>query len=211
MWLVLALCILIALTVGILSVPVGLGVRVDVHGRPVFDFRIEWLFGRVRKSFRSGVAPDETTRAGAEPAEAKPEVGAKLRKKRSAPGRKQVTYIVRTIRTPGLPESLTRLLRRLFRRVKVRSWFADFRVGLGDPCDTALLVGTASKVAMAVPARDRLRLSPAFEDQPLCEGQAGLDARVSPITLLPPVIAFLLSPPTIRVLLTLIRWKLARK
>lgn len=211
MWLVVALCILIALTVVILSVPVGLGVRVDVYGRPVFDFRIEWLSGWVRKSFRSGVAPGETARAGVEPADAKTEVGAKPRKKRRPPGRRQVTYIIRTIRTPGLQENLVQLLRRLLRCVKLRSWFADFRVGLGDPCDTALLVGTASTVAMVVPTRDRVRLVPAFEDQPLCEGQAGLDARVRPITLLPPVIAFLLSPPTIRVLVTLIQWKLAKK
>lgn len=208
MWVVVALCALVALTALVLSVPVDLGLRVDVYGRPVAGVTFEWLFGRVKRSFRSGGKREDSARATTGQVQTSEE---NAKKKRRPPALGQSRFIVSIIRTRGLGQSLGRLLRRLVRHVRVTSVSADFRIGLDDPCDTALVVGTQSAAMMTVSKGRQFRLEPAFEGAPVLEGAAIVRIRLFPVTLLFPVLAFLLSPSTWRVFVTLIRWKIAHR
>ncbi len=208
MWVVVALCILIALTALVLSVPVDLGLRVEFYGRPVADFTFEWLFGRVQTNFRSGKTREESSHATAGQV---PTKGEKAKKKHRAPGLGQIRCIVSLVRTRGLGRGIARLLRRVVRQVRLTSMFADLRVGLDDPCDTALVVGTLSAATMTASTGRRIRLEPAFEGGLVFEGDVAVKVRLFPITLLLPFLAFLLTPSTWRVLVTLIRWKIAKR
>ena len=66
MWFVIALCILIALTALIMCIPVDFGLRVEAHGKPSVGFTLGWLFGRVKKTFRSGEGEKDAALAAAE-------------------------------------------------------------------------------------------------------------------------------------------------
>ncbi|MFW6102914.1 MAG: hypothetical protein ACOC7M_01320, partial [Chloroflexota bacterium] len=135
----------------------------------------------------------------------------KGRKKLRTRGCGQIRCIVRLMRTRGLGRGIARLLSRLVRQVRVRSVLADFRVGLDDPCDTALVVGTLSNAMMAVSGGQQIRLKPAFGSGLVFQGDAVVTVRLFPITLLMPLLMLLVSPSTWRVVVTLIRWKISNR
>jgi len=219
-WFVIALCILIALTALIMCIPVDLGLRVEAHGRPSVGFTLGWLFGRVKKTFRSGKDGEEPARTAAEEerkrveeAKKEAEKAEKKRGKRRGPDTDSARLVWRLLRIRGLTKSISLLFKRLLRCFRLRNLFADFNVSLEDPADTALVVGTVSQAAMFADMFSRydFRVTPVFENDWYIEGEGGLEMRVYPIQLVPPVFAFLFSPPTLRVAGTLIRWKTARK
>ena len=211
MWVVIALCILIALTILLLSIPVDLRLRVESFGKPILHLRLEWLFGRVGKSFRTGDAqrqPSRSTKKDKKSAEKEKKPGKKKR-----PSRDTGTLVWRIVRIPGLWQSLLCLKRRVYRSLTVRHLVVDFSAGLDDPADTALVVGPVSQVAMFA---DRwspysFRLTPVFRETAVLEGEGALDIRLYPIRVITPFIAFLVSPPVIRTVATLIGWRCRRK
>ncbi len=202
MWVVVALCSLAALTALLLCVPVDLDLRVEVYGESTLHLRFEWLFGRVRKAFRTG----EGRKAPARP---KPEKKAGRPRRDADTGR----LLSRLVRVRGLVESVARLLRRLLHSVSLRSLDLDFRAGLEDPADTVLLVGPLCWEAMCADlwTRHSIRLVPAFEGEACLEGQGAMDVRLYPIKTVPPLLAFLFHPSTLKTLIVLVRWKWRRR
>jgi len=204
-WVVFALCILIALTALVLSVPVDLGARVEVHGRPTAQFRVQWLFGRVSKTLRTGEGGAKPPKAPS--AEKKKKTGG--RTGRSASANARLAWDVLTV--PGLLRSACRMVSRLFHCIKVRALAVDFRADLGDPADTAMIIGAMSQVAMfgTLWTPYSFRLMPAFEGEPLLYGEAQLAVRLRPICTVPPVLGFVFAPSTLKALVLVIRsrWK----
>ncbi|MBN1857508.1 MAG: DUF2953 domain-containing protein [Dehalococcoidia bacterium] len=213
MWIVIALCILIALTILLMCVPVDFRVRVESWGEPKLRFRLEWLFGRVGKSFRAGEAQEQPARS----AEEEKKQSGKKKKEKSArkrlPSRDSGDIVWRIINVPGLRRSIERLVRRLLRSPRVRLLYADIRVGLDDPADTALVIGPLSQAAMFADMWSpySFRVTPVFGDTAMLEGEGALDVRLYPIRVIVPVVAFLFSLSTIRVIVLLVRWRCRRK
>jgi len=211
-WVVLALGILIALAALVLSIPVDLNARVEVHGSAVASLRVEWLFGRVGKDFRSGEGGGEADEA--------PREGKKKRPKKKAgeagEGRKSARSGARLawqlLRTPGLVRSVLRLIARLVRCVRVRLVAVDFGLDLGDPADTAMLVGAASQAALFADLWSpyHFRLMPMFQGEVMADGEGSLWVRVRPICAIPPVLAFVFAPSTARTVVRVIRWRMSR-
>ncbi len=207
MWVIVALSSLIALMALALSIPVDLGVHAEVHGKPVFHFRLEWLFGRVGKTFHTGAEASASPKAPAE----------KKAKRKSRAGRTGTSaganarLVWDVVHVSGLLRSIGRLVRRLRGCIRLRALSADFRAGLGDPMDTAMYVGPVSQAAMFADLWSpwSLRLVPAFDAEPVIEGEGQLSARVRPICLVPPVIAFLCAPSTLKTVVIVVRsrWK----
>ena len=80
----------------------------------------------------------------------------------------------------------------------------DFRVGTGDPAEMGLLYGVIGpSVALAQSGgfspniRPNIRIEPNFVEETF-EGHARGAVRIYPIKLIPPLIAFALSPDTFR-------------
>ena len=201
MWVVVALCILIALTALILSVPVDLGARVEVHGRLIAWFRVEWLFGRMGKTFRAGEGGSKAPGAAAK--KKKTKKGGRGRRSGRATGR--LAWDV--VRTPGLVRSVVRTVGRLVRCIKIRALAVDFRADLGDPADTAMVVGAVSQVAMFADLWSpySLRLLPVFEGEPLLDGEAELAVRLRPICTVPAVLGLVFAPSTLRAIVLVAR------
>lgn len=206
MWVAVALSIVVALTALVLSVPVELGTRVEVHGRPTVQLRVQWLFGRVSTTFRTGEGGAKPSRAPSVKKERKKTGG---RTGRSAGANIRLVWDVLTV--PGLLRSACRMVARLVRCIKVRALAVDFRADLGDPADTAIIVGAASQVAMLADLWSpySFRLTPAFAGEALLDGQAELVVRLLPICTVPPVLRFLFAPSTLRAIVLVVRsrWK----
>jgi len=103
------------------------------------------------------------------------------------------------------------MVSRLFHCVKVKALAVDFRADLGDPADTAMIVGAMSQVAMFATLWSpySCRLVPAFEGEPLLDGEAELAVRVRPVSIVPPLFGFVFSSSTLKALVLVIRsrWK----
>jgi len=113
----------------------------------------------------------------------------------------------------GLAESVARLSVRLPHCCSLRRLYLDFRAGLEDPADTVLLVGPVCWKAMCADlwTSHSIRLVPAFEGEPFLEGQGAMDVRLYPIKTVPPLLAFLFHPSTLKTLIVLVRWKWRRR
>jgi hypothetical protein len=115
------------------------------------------------------------------------------------------------VHVPGLLRSVARTLGRLIRCIQVRSLAVDFRADLGDPADTAMVVGAVSQVAMFADLWSpySFRLMPAFEGEPLLDGEAELAVRLRPISTVPAVLGLVCAPSTLKaiVLVARSRWK----
>jgi len=119
-------------------------------------------------------------------------------------------FVWELLHVHGLLRSVARLVAGVLRSIRVRRLWAAFRVDLGDPADTAVLVGPLSQAALltGIWSPCSFRLLPAF-DGVLLEGDAGLAARLRPVSLVPPLLGFVLSPSTLKAVIVVVRsrWK----
>lgn len=172
---------LIGLTMAALAVPVDVAARLDLGARTRLTLRIGWLFGLVR-----------LRREMAAPKPAAPEKPKKRKEDRAAG-------------TPG-PAVIRRglaLLAELLGRGRIRRAELDLSVGTDDPAATGELAGFAAPIvalANALP-RTRVAFTPDFTG-PAFEGTGEGEIRIVPLTLMPPIVGFALSPEVRRWLFT---------
>ena len=180
-WILVSLLGLAGLLVLLLSVPIDLAFSFEKKEGFRPRVRIGWLFGLIRKDLGSRKR---------RPKEPKP----KKRSTRRGPQR-----FFAMLKTRGFPGSFLKLGRRLLSTVKVRELKIDLRLGLGDPAETGLLFGAMAPLlayAGSVTFAD-IAVEPDFLEDTL-QGYGKGAVRVYPITLVPPLIMFALSPATIR-------------
>jgi len=173
-----AVCLIITM----LMIPVDVMARIDLGARAHGSLHVDWLFGLVR-------VRRETGAGGSKPSE-KP----KTRKKTRRP-RKPSPAVIR--RGFGL-------LRDLVGRVHIRHAYLDLSLGTDDPAATGELAGFAAPVvalANALP-RTHVAFTPDFSG-PALGGAGEGEIRVVPISLIPPLVGFVVSPEVRR-------WLLAR-
>lgn len=210
MWVVVALCIIVALAALVLSIPVDLGLRAVVHGRGSACIRVEWLFGRVGKTFRTGERAQESGRSRA----AKQKKGKAADQKKRAPGNvasagSKGRLVVALLRLPGLRRHVLGLVVRVVRCIRVRVLHVDFRVDLGDPVDTAMIVGGMSQAAMmaSIWSPYTFRVMPSFFGDAVLDGETSMAFRLRPICVFPPVLRFVFSSVTLRAMVLLVRYR----
>ena len=199
MWVIVALASLVVLIILILCVPIDMSFHMEVYGRPKFKMRLVWLFGLVNKELgRKKREPDENEKV----TEGKP---------RRTKWRIKARTILQIIKTKDLLRHLGSLLRDIISRLKIKDFSANFRVGLDDPADTGILFATIGAATSLINPywHHQIRVEPSFEDEVVFEGDSCGTIRLSPIQLAPPLMRFVFSLSTIRVLkvLFLTKWK----
>ena len=189
MWVIVALASLAALPILILCLPVDMVLHTDVYGKPKFRLRLSWLFGLVSK---------EVTEGKKKPEEKRKVVEGKRKPKKRMRG---VRGIFEILQTRGLLRQLKVLLKDILSRFKIRNLTADFRVGLGDPADTGLLFAIIGPVLsfLSPPFPHQIRVEPSFGSEAVFEGYSYGKVRLRPIQLVPPLLRFVFSLATIRV------------
>jgi hypothetical protein len=182
--------IVIAIVVGVivflLSIPLELNFYLGVRERLDFRVSLGWFFGLVKKEF-----------------------GGQRKQVKKSAGRGWTFADLLRIR--GLLPKVLRLLRDVFRRIRIRDLTVDFRIGLGDPADTALSIGFLwlPTFLFGLASPYSIRLEPAFDNGPVFQGYAHVVLRLRPIQLFPAIVRFGCSRAGLRLLRVLIsgRWK----
>lgn len=202
--LLLLLLILLAL---LLLIPIDLEGRgsrgVD---RPETRMKIGWLFGLLQKD----VSRSADEREPSENEEDKKEKKGKEKEAKEGPGSSRIALEV--LRTEGFLRNLAHLLRGLVRALRVQFLWIDIKLGLSDPADTAEAVGLLWAILIPLEALTplRARIVPYFSEETL-EGSVEGKLRIWPYKTVPPMIRFLLSPPTWRAGLKAISMKRGKR
>lgn len=194
MWVVATLYILIVLIILALCVPLDIAFHIDICRRPRFKIRLTWLFGLISKEIRKG--------------KKKP----KEKRKRRERWRTART-IFEILRTKGLVRKLKNLGKDILRRLEFRELRINYKVGLGNLADTALLFGPISAAILFLSSLypRKIVVQPSFDIGAACECHIFGEGRLRPIRVVIPLIRFAFSRPTIRAAKILIQNKWRRK
>ena len=198
MWVIVTLASLAVILILVLSVPLDMAVQVSVPRKPRFRVKLVWLFGLVSKEITRRKKPEEKKKVVKD-------------KRKPGEGRRKFKNIFKILRTRGLLKQLKVLLRDILGCLKIRDLTADFRVGLGDPADTGLLFALIGPTTfwLSSSSYHRIRVQPSFADEPTFEGHLSGAVRLRPIQLVIPLLKFVFSLATVRVVkkLVLAKWK----
>ena len=187
MWVLITLAALLALIVLLLSVPIDLAFSLEVYGRPKFRVRFSWLFGLLSRDIEGKKKGD---------AALKKAVKKKAGKKKRGGGRKAL----RLLTTRGLIRRLKALVLGILRRLEFREFRMDFRGGLENPVDSAMVFSLIWPAYLFLgPSFGRhVNLQVSFEGVAFLEGYCQGAVRLRPIRLAPPLARFIFSVPTLR-------------
>jgi len=198
LWLIIALASLVALFLLILSVPLDLAFHLDVHGRTRSSLKLVWLFGLLSKELGR--------RKKAKPKKAKPK---KAKEKKKGAG-----IAIKILRTKGSLKQIKVLVTDVFNSLSIRQLRANFRIGLDNPADTGLLFAVIGPTFVFFSSSDRysINIRPSFENEAILEGYMQAVARLLPIRLVIPLLKFVFSLPTLRLIKTAVsaKWKKKR-
>lgn len=193
MWLIITLAGLICLLVFLLSTPVKL--IFDVYKNHCFGFSIKliWLFGLVKKDL-SGVRKKPRPKKISKP---KPKKKVSWRKARVA---------LKIIKIKGLLGHAFRLIKDIVRVIKLGKFELVLTIGLDDPAETAFLfmyLGPITLFFNLIPHCNVI-IQPSLNSLML-RGHISGQLSLRPIRLVPPLLRFLLSRYTLRIILLMIR------
>ena len=183
-WVLIGLAGAVALAALVLSVPLNAEVTIDTSAQRKVRVRLTWLFGLI------GREP--------QPGKRRPFLSWGKRPAKRGLGFRTMLQI---IRIKGLFAGIKRLALRLLRRIKIKELSAVLRVGFEDPAECGMayaVVGSASPF-LRLPDRYELAIQPYMSDRSTVEAQLHCVLRLQPITLLPPLLQFIFSPPAYRV------------
>lgn len=204
MWVVAILAGLAGLVILVLCVPLDMAFRVDVYGKPKLRLRLVWLFGLVSKELSR-----EKKKAEEKKVLKKKVLKEKPKKKRRA----RFGVIFEILKVRGLLGQFKSLLRGVIRSFRISQLEADFKIGLDNPADTGLLLAVIGPATLFLNRSfpHQIRVQPSFTEA-VFEGFSSGNLSLRPIQLVPPLVRFIFSLATIRVLkiLALTKWKRKR-
>ena len=109
-------------------------------------------------------------------------------------------------RTRGLLKHSLRFIKDIIRRIKIRNLYVHLTLGLADPADTGFLFAAVTPlitfVGVQKPTID-INIQPDFEQENL-QGYAAGGVRVYPIQFIKPLLLFIFSLTTLRVIKAII-------
>ena len=183
MWLAAALALLALVAVGVLWTPIDIDVAADRKDKLQLRLRIGWLFGLVAKELDLKEQGQKARPAG--------------EKKRRRP--RSSLRGLRIARSPGFLQGLARLIRRTLSGIELRQAALWARAGFDDPADTGRLLAWLFPMSrmVAVESPVRFDFEPDFAGAVLMFRARG-GARIVPSKVLGPLLAFALSPATLR-------------
>ena len=200
MWVIAVLVSLAVLITILLCVPLDLVFRTNIDRKPRFSLRLTWLFGLVTGELR------QTKKKSAEKKAIEFE-----RKTGDWIQRLRVTFEL--LQTKGLLNQLSCFIKGIIRRIKVKAFEANLKVGLDNPADTGLLFAFIAPVNLAINyfLPYPVKIEPSFTGESLITGNIYGTVRLWPIQLAATLIAFAFSLPTLRVAKKLVLYKWRRK
>ncbi|MBM3167116.1 MAG: hypothetical protein FJZ94_06690 [Chloroflexi bacterium] len=195
MWAVYLIASLVLLALLALCIPIYISLRFDTSQKPKLSIRLRWLSGLVsseltgEKKTSDDILKPETK--GLEP-----------------------STILDILRTKGLASQFFRLVRNIFRKIKIKELAADLKVGLENPADLGLLFALLAPLNLLARyfSPYPISLQPNFTEEAFLQGYAHATARLQPILFFPPLAGFILSKPVLIATRKLIsaKWKVKK-
>jgi len=190
LWLIITLVSLFVFFLLILSIPLDLALRLDVNGRVRLNLKLVWLFGLAGKKL--GTAK-------------------KTKPKKDKERKGGAIKALNILRTKGLLKQIKVLVTDVFKSFSIRQLRADFRIGFDNPADTGLFFAVIGPgfVFFNPPDRYSINIKPSFEGEAILEGYMQAVIRLLPIRLVFPLLKFVFSFPTLRIIksMVLTKWK----
>ncbi len=176
--------------------PLDLVLHFNTDRRPRFSIKLVWIFGLVRTEVKRGKTTDRQAVV-----ESKPKI---------ADWEGVLKIFLNILQTRGMPREIARLLRSIFRHLKVRELVANLKVGLDNPADTGLLfafIAPLSLLASYLPCQ--IKVEPSFSTTFLLQGYLSGAIRTHPLLLIASIAGFAFSPPAIKAIKTVAisKWK----
>ncbi len=198
MWVIATLAGLIGLVILVLCVPLDAVLSIDTSEKPRFRLKLAWLFGLISK---------ELAGEKKKPEEEKEVTEEKRKKKRKF----EFKIILKILRTKGLLKQVKNLVKGILGQLKIRELAINLKLGLEDPADTGLvfaLIGPATSF-LRLPPRYQIRVQPSFYDENVFEGYLRGVLRLQPIRLTGPLLRFIFSLTTLRIVRIFVvsKWK----
>ncbi len=171
----------------LLIVPIDLIFNISKRDNIESRVRIGWLFGLIGKDIRAK----------------KKQVKVKVKKKKK---KRSVKPLLAVVRTRGFLKRSLRFIKDIIRRIKIRNLYVHLTLGLADPADTGFLFAAVTPlitfVGVQKPTID-INIQPDFEQENL-QGYAAGGVRVYPIQFIKPLLLFIFSLTTLRVIKAII-------
>ena len=166
----------------LLCVPVDLVFNISKRDNIESRVRIGWLFGLIGKDIR------------AKKKQAKVKV--KKKKKRS------VKPLLAIVRTRGFLKRLLLFIKDIIRRIEIRNTYVHLTLGLADPADTGFLFAAVTPLLTFAGVQKPnigINIQPDFDQEKLW-GYAKGNLRLYPIRFIKPLLLFIFSLTTLRVI-----------
>ena len=167
----------------LLCVPVDLVFNISKKDNIESRVRIGWLFGLIGKDIRS------------KKKQAKVKVKVK-KKKRS------VKPLLAIVRTRGFLKRLLLFIKDIIRRIEIRNTYVHLTLGLADPADTGFLFAAVTPLLTFAGVQKPnigINIQPDFDQEKLW-GYAKGNLRLYPIRFIKPLLLFIFSLTTLRVI-----------
>lgn len=181
---------LLVLFVALLAIPFD--ITFNVQRREAFksDINIVWLFGLVRFSIPGKSTSPPTTK----PLKTKPAKKSKARKTGMA---KNLLWNAR------FRYRLIKFVKDLFKSIQIAAFYLRVRLGLDDPADTGRLWALLGPLSIYLSnlSNATVSLEPEFQRETLIVDGNG-EVRIVPLKIVFTILAFVLSPITIRAVFT---------
>ncbi len=170
--------IVVGVIVLLLSIPLNFTSRLGTGEQPGLRLGFRWFFGLVNKEFGGKKKRGEESKQ------------TDLRKR--ARRRRRSGALLGFLRFTRFLPDVWRLVRGVLRHVKVKRLNVDLAIGLDEPADTALVVGSLwmPVLLMSRSSAHAVRLQPSFDDGPVLRGHAHMVLRLRPIRIIPPILRF---------------------
>jgi hypothetical protein len=184
---------LVCLFVLLLSIPIGLKFNISKEPSIAYHTRLIWLFGLIKKDL-PGVRKKRRV---------KKVVKAKQKRKFN---RRNIIVALKITRIRGLPRHLYRFIKGVIRVIKLDEFELELDIGLDDPAETAFLFMYLGPITVFLNliSSGSIIIRPSV-NHPVIYGHLFGRLSVRPILMMPPLLRFLLSWTTVRIIILLIR------
>lgn len=191
MWLVITLAVITLFIVLLLSIPIGLIFSLDIYGRPKVSLAFLWMFGLINRPIKFKKKK-------------KPAIEKKAKPRKKGRGFK----FWGMLRTRGLFRQLFRLIKDILACIHIRQFELNLKLGLDSPADTGFVFGCVHPVSIFLPAHCSVIIEPEFSDT-IFEGYSRGTITLKPICLVGPILRFVFSMASLRIIWGLItgKWK----
>lgn len=185
MWILGPILGILVFLIILLTVPIDLVFNISKRDNVASSVRVGWLFGLIGKDISGR----------------RKQTKAKVKKKKKRKKRSVKPFLA-VARTRGFLKHFIRFIKDILRRIKIREACIEIKLGLADPADTGFLFAAVTPLltfaGVQKPNID-INIQPDFDEEKFW-GYAKGDLRLYPIRFIKPLLLFIFSLTTLRVL-----------